>query len=69
MSVVLVDIGNSAIKLSFVSKDVASSSDSLLDDTCKSLKIGSWAEFDFKKLPKAVHDWVCLLYTSPSPRD
>ena len=58
MSVVLVDIGNSAIKLSFVSKDVASSSDSLLDDTCKSLKIGSWAEFDFKKLPKAVHDWV-----------
>ena len=58
MSVVLVDIGNSAIKLNFVSKDIASSSGSLLDDTCKSLKIGSWAEFYFKKLPKKDHDWV-----------
>ena len=58
MSVVLVDIGNSAIKLNFVSKDVAGSSNSLLDDTCKSLTIGNWAEFDFKKLPKAVHYWV-----------
>ena len=61
MSVVLVDIGNSAIKLNFVSKDVANSSGSLLNDTCKSLKIGSWAEFDFKKLPKAVHYWVASL--------
>jgi len=58
MSVVLVDIGNSAIKLNFVSKEIAAASGSVLDDTCKSLKIGGWEEFDFKKLPKAVHYWV-----------
>ena len=58
MSVVLVDIGNSAIKLNFVSKDVAASNDSVLDDTYESLRIGDWTDFDFKKLPKAVHYWV-----------
>ena len=58
MSVVLVDIGNSAIKLNFVSKDVAASNGSVLDDTYESLRIGDWTDFDFKKLPKAVHYWV-----------
>lgn len=58
MSVVLVDIGNSAIKLNFVSKDVAVSSGARLNDTCKSLRIGGWEEFDFQKLPKTVHYWV-----------
>lgn len=58
MPVVLVDIGNSAIKLNFVSSDVAHSVDSRLDDTCRSQRIDGWADFDFKKLSKAVHYWV-----------
>lgn len=58
MPVVLVDIGNSAIKLNFVSSDVADSVDATLNDSCRSQRIARWADFDFKALPKAVHYWV-----------
>ena len=58
MPLVLVDIGNSAIKLNWVSSEVADSNNSSLDATCKSIQINDWSEFDFKQLPNAVCDWV-----------
>lgn len=54
----LVDIGNSAIKLNWVSSEVADSVNSPLDATCQSMQINDWSEFDFKQLPKKVYYWV-----------
>lgn len=58
MSLILVDIGNSAIKLNFVSSDVAAAVGSPLDASCKQLRINDWSEFDFGQLPKAVCCWT-----------
>ena len=58
MSLILVDIGNSAIKLSFVPSPIADSVGSSLDSTCEKLRINDWSEFDFKTLPKTACAWV-----------
>jgi len=58
MPLVLVDIGNSAIKLNWVSGEVADSVNSPLDATCQSIRINDWSEFDFGQLPKATCYWV-----------
>ena len=58
MHLILVDIGNSAIKLSFVPSQIADSVGSSLDETCETLRIDDWSEFDFKKLPQATYNWT-----------
>ena len=58
MSLILVDIGNSAIKLSFVPSQIADSVGSSLDATCEAQRINDWSEFDFTKLPEAACVWV-----------
>lgn len=58
MPLILVDIGNSAIKLSFVPSQIADVARSAIDATCETLRINDWSEFDFKKLPAAVCHWT-----------
>ena len=58
MSLILVDIGNSAIKLSFVPSRIADSVGSSLDATCQMQRINDWSEFDFTKLAKATCIWT-----------
>ena len=58
MSLILVDIGNSAIKLSIVPSQIADSVGSSLDATCQTQRIKDWSEFDFETLPKAACIWT-----------
>ena len=58
MSLILVDIGNSAIKLSFVPSEIADSVGASLNSTCETKRIKDWSEFDFKKLPTTACCWT-----------
>ena len=58
MSLILVDIGNSAIKLSFVPSKIADSVGASLDSSCETLRINDWSEFDFTKLPETACCWT-----------
>jgi len=58
VSLILVDIGNSAIKLSFVPSKIADDSGSSLGENCETQRIVDWSEFDFAKLPKATCIWM-----------
>ena len=58
MSLILVDIGNSAIKLNFVPSKIATSVGSSLDATCETQRINDWSEFDFQQLPQAACVWT-----------
>ena len=58
MSVILVDIGNSAIKLIFVPSGIADSVGSTLDASCETQRISDWSEFDFGKLPEVACHWT-----------
>ena len=58
MSLILVDIGNSAIKLSFVPSQIADAAHASLDATCETQRFYDWSEFDFSKLPEAACCWT-----------